>query len=157
MFNFERLFTRVHQKTLVRILTFTVASAWPASSSADYQEECLSEGCNNEEVDELYDSYQEECLNEGCSNEEKIELAGGPQFVNQMLSEFRRRGFKVAEEGNNCVATGTIAKCRLFLLTCQDWYQCPTGSDSCEGEFACPGGNTSSSWYVCGGCIGFDW
>ena len=32
----------------------------------NYSEECLAEGCNAEEVNELYASYKEECLGEGC-------------------------------------------------------------------------------------------
>jgi hypothetical protein len=141
-------------------ITLLVLVLSPYGAAADYGEECLSEGCSDHEVRELYDSYREECINEGCSNEELIELAGGPQHVNAMLQAFRDRGYEVAGSdggASQCRATGTIAKCRVFLLTCQDWYQCPTGSDDCKGEFACPGGNTSSAWYVCGGCLGFDW
>ena len=125
---------------------------------ADYGEECLSEGCSDEEVSELYASYAEECLNESCSPEEVIELAGGAGNVNAMLDEFRRRGFKVLENspGIGCTATGTKTKCVAFLFLCQDWYFCPGGKDACppDDQF-CPGGNTKSSWYVCGGCIGF--
>lgn len=138
-------------------LCVTLLLVIPNVCFANFREECLSEGCSNEEVRELYSSYAEECLNEGCSREELIELAGGPQFVTQMLEKFRSLGFRVAgSDASQCRATGTIAKCRVFLLTCQDWYQCPTGTDNCEGEFACPGGNVSSAWYVCGGCFGFD-
>lgn len=125
---------------------------------ADYAEECLSEGCNDEEVRELYSWYAEECINEGCSHEEVIELAGGAGSVNAMLDEFRRRGFKVLDNspGPGCSATGTTTKCAAILLLCQDWYFCPGGTDACPPDDPlCPGGNTKSSWYVCGGCIGF--
>lgn len=129
---------------------------------ADYAEECLSEGCSDHEVEELYESYDEECLNEGCSREEVIELAGGPQFVNQMLQDFRDRGFEVAEEdsgASQCRGTGTMTQCAVILLLCQDWYFCPdAGPDQCQpDDLFCPGGNTQSSWYVCGGCFGFSW
>ncbi|HEX9640195.1 MAG TPA: hypothetical protein VGB13_02660 [Candidatus Krumholzibacteria bacterium] len=143
----------------IQVAASVVCLLWTSGVAADYAEECLSEGCSREEIEELYESYDEECLNEGCSREELIELAGGPQHVNAMLQKFRDLGYKVADSdggASQCRATGTIAKCRVFLLTCQDWYQCPTGSDSCEGEFGCPGGNVSSAWYVCGGCFGFD-
>lgn len=130
----------------------------PAIAYADYAEECQSEGCNGEEVRELWQSYKEECINEGCSHEEVIELAGNPQSVNAMLNDFRSRGFQVLDNspGPNCTATGTLAKCRFVLLMCQDWYFCPNGRDACPpDEPFCPGGNTSSAWYVCGGCIGW--
>lgn len=143
-------------KRLVLLAVTALALAAP-EARADFAEECLREGCNAEEVRELYASYKEECINEGCSHEEVIELAGGAQHVNAMLAEFRRRGFQVLDNTpTGCTPTGTIAKCRLFLMTCQDWYFCPGGKDSCAGEFACPGGNTKSAWYVCGGCFGWD-
>ena len=145
-----------------RIRRFAVALVFclPALALADYAEECLSEGCSDEEVRELYQSYKEECINEGCSHEEVIELAGNAQSVNAMLDHFRRLGFKVLDNspGPGCSPTGTLAKCAGFLLMCQDWYFCPDGKDACPpDEPFCPGGNTKSSWYVCGGCIGFDW
>lgn len=130
-------------------------------SYADYAEECLSEGCNTEEVKELYRSYKEECINEGCSHEEVIELAGNAGSVNAMLNNFRNRGWRVLDAnspGSGCSATGSTTGCAGIFLMCQDWYFCPGGTDSCVGEhFACPGGNTSSAPYVCGVCFGFDW
>jgi hypothetical protein len=45
-----------------------------------YQEECLAEGCSNEEINELWVSFQEECFGEGCWTEEVFELSGGPHY-----------------------------------------------------------------------------
>ncbi|MGZ5443167.1 MAG: hypothetical protein ACXW5U_14255 [Thermoanaerobaculia bacterium] len=61
----------------------------------DYAEECQSEGCDGEEVRELYVSYQEECLSEGCDIEEVIELAGNSGAVNAMVNDFQSRGWTV--------------------------------------------------------------
>lgn len=61
----------------------------------DYAEECQSEGCDGEEVAELYATYQEECINEGCDIEEVIETAGGRGSVNAMLADFQSRGMTV--------------------------------------------------------------
>ena len=61
-----------------------------------YAEECQSEGCDGEEVNELYATYQEECLNEGCDIEEVAETAGGHNSVNAMLDEFQRRGLRIS-------------------------------------------------------------
>jgi hypothetical protein len=144
----------------VFLLVLSFFSLFLLSSSvfATYGEECLSEGCNDEEVRELYASYQEECINEGCSHEEVIELAGGAQFVDAMLSEFNRRGWKTlpGSPGSGCTATGTKTKCAALVFLCQDWYFCPGGTDACSpDDIFCPGGNTSSSWYACGVCLGF--
>jgi hypothetical protein len=144
----------------LRHLWFLLVLLSPVAAFADYAEECQSEGCNGEEVRELYQSYQEECIHEGCSHEEVIELAGKAGSVSAMLDEFRRRGYKVLDNspGPGCTATGTLAKCRFIVLTCQDWYFCPGGTDQCPAdEPFCPGGNTKSAWYACGICIGFDW
>jgi hypothetical protein len=113
---------------------------------ADYTEECLNEGCNGEEVQELYNSYQEECLNEGCSKEEVLELGGSPQGVQAMKAEFLRRGFRINPSdfegtGPNCL--GTTTYCTGFLLWCNDHCVFPDGS--------------MSSTYLCGGCFGFWW
>jgi hypothetical protein len=63
------------------------APATPTSLGAvqpiDYKEECLSEGCDNEEIRELWDSYQSECGDEDCWVEEVFELSGGPRYVLQ--------------------------------------------------------------------------
>lgn len=45
-----------------------------------YQEECLSEGCSNEEIRELWASFSHECFVEGCWTEEVFELSGGPHY-----------------------------------------------------------------------------
>jgi hypothetical protein len=62
------------------------------ASKEDYAEECQSEGCDGEEVSELYSSYQEECIGEGCDTEEVVELAGNRDAVNAMLRDFQSRG-----------------------------------------------------------------
>jgi hypothetical protein len=111
---------------------------------ADYQEECLNEGCSGEEVRELYSSYQEECLNEGCSLEEVFELGGTDTGVRQMLADFERRGFRVdprSAEAARRGCLGTTTHCYGFVYTCNDHCIYPDGSTSSE--------------YVCGGCIGF--
>ncbi len=110
---------------------------------ADYAEECMSEGCDGEEVSELYSSYREECLGEGCSAEEVIELAGNTEAVGPMLAEFKKRGFEVNENDfRKAMCTGLKAdvKCVAILLMCQDTYNCP------DGLF-------TTDWYVCGGCL----
>jgi hypothetical protein len=146
----------MHALLLALAICFVSAGA----AFADYKEECLSEGCSSEEVDELYSSYKEECINEGCSHEEVIELAGHPDAVNDMLNEFRRRGFQVLDNspGPGCSATGSRTRCVLVTMWCQDWYFCPGGTDACPPDDPfCPGGNTSSAWYICGACFGFKW
>jgi hypothetical protein len=62
----------------------------------NYAEECTNEGCEDEEVNELYATYREECLNEGCDIEEVAEVAGGHNAVNGMLDAFQRRGFQIS-------------------------------------------------------------
>jgi hypothetical protein len=70
----------------------------PDSSQEDYREECLQEGCDGEEVSELYESYESECREETCSYEEVREIAGARSAVNAMLNNFQSRGWAV----NNC-------------------------------------------------------
>lgn len=110
----------------------------------DYQEECLSEGCSDEEVRELWVSYKEECINEGCSKEEIIELGGTPQGALAMLRHFKRLGFEVRDKDFldlDCTGIKTDTKCIGVLMFCKDFWQCPSGVHE-------------SSWYVCGGCLG---
>jgi hypothetical protein len=146
--------------TIIRFAVVFVLISFVSFSDAlaDFAEECLSEGCNDEEVNELYSSYRSECIDEGCSHEEVIELAGGPQHVDAMLQEFRRRGFEVLDNspGPNCQATGSRTSCVFVANWCQDWYFCPGGTDSCADDPFCPGGNTSNAYYLCGACFGFD-
>ena len=132
----------------VALIIFTLASQGTMVAKKvtmdDYQEECLSEGCSNEEVRELWVSYKEECLNEGCSREEVIELGGTPQGALAMLNHFRKLGFEVRERdflNLTCTAIGTETKCAAVLLLCKDFWQCPDKVHE-------------SSWYVCGGCLG---
>jgi hypothetical protein len=67
-----------------------------AGRGEDYAEECTSEGCDGEEVSEMYATYREECLSEGCDIEEVSEVAGGRDAINGMLNDFQRRGFAVS-------------------------------------------------------------
>jgi hypothetical protein len=76
----------------------------------DYLEECTHEGCSSEEVKELYSSYSEECLHEGCSAEELLELGGSPAGVEDMLDEFKKRGWKVDNDDHLTCDTMTLAK-----------------------------------------------
>jgi hypothetical protein len=46
----------------------------------DYKEECVSEGCDKEELQELWNSMQSECGSEVCWTEEVFELSGGPHY-----------------------------------------------------------------------------
>jgi hypothetical protein len=122
----------------------------PRTQVDDYTEECLGEGCSAEEVNELYASYQEECLVEGCSPEEVFELAGpAPGAVNAMLTEFKRRGFKVRDSdfqgAAGAVCTGTTTECYGFFIEVM----------ICDDHCTFPDGSTSAS-YPCGLCIGFD-
>lgn len=109
----------------------------------DYQEECLSEGCSDEEVKELWRSYREECINEGCSKEEVIELGGTPSGALEMLRHFRRLKLEVRDRdflNLTCTPIGTQTKCVAVLFFCKDSWSCPDGIHT-------------SSWYVCGGCL----
>lgn len=131
----------------VALIIFTLASqgtmVTKKVTASDYQEECLSEGCSDEEVKELWRSYKEECINEGCSKEEVIELGGTPSGALQMLQHFRRLGLQVRERdflNLQCTPIGSETKCAAILLLCKDIWQCPDGIHQ-------------SSWYVCGGCI----
>ncbi|MCA1578139.1 MAG: hypothetical protein LC794_12350 [Acidobacteria bacterium] len=132
----------------VALIIFTLASQGTMITKKvttdDYQEECLSEGCSDEEVRELWVSYKEECINEGCSREEVIELGGTPQGALAMLNHFRRLGFEVRDRdflNLQCTAIGSQTKCAAVLMLCKDLWQCPDKVHE-------------SSWYVCGGCLG---
>jgi hypothetical protein len=62
-------------------LVYASAGSEPASIDGaqpiDYYEECTKEGCDREEVRELYRSFRTECYSEECWMEEVAELAGG--------------------------------------------------------------------------------
>lgn len=141
---------------LIVVFLFVGSSKPPRSSDPnargtqldDYSEECLGEGCSAEEVNELYASYQEECLVEGCSPEEVFELAGpAPGAVNAMLTEFKRRGFRVRDSdfiGAAAVfCAGTTTECHGFIIELM----------FCDDHCTFPDGSTSSP-YVCGLCFG---
>lgn len=132
----------------VALIIFTLASQGTMVSkrvaASNYQEECLHEGCSDEEVKELWRSYNEECLNEGCSREEVIELGGTPSGAQQMKNHFIRLGLKVRESDFqflDCSPIGTETKCIAVVLICKDSWQCPNGLHQ-------------SSWYACGACFG---
>jgi hypothetical protein len=76
-----------------------------ASNADDYNEECRNEGCNTEELVELYESYESECREESCDVEEVRELAGRRDAINDMLNAFRARGWTVS----NCDFIGNCA------------------------------------------------
>jgi hypothetical protein len=132
----------------VALIIFILASQGTMVSKKvatnNYQEECLSEGCSNEEVRELWVSYKEECLHEGCSREEVIELGGTPQGALAMRDHFRKLGFEVRDSdfaNLACTPIGTQTKCIALVLICKDSYQCQNGVHE-------------SSWYACGACFG---
>lgn len=111
----------------------------------DYQEECLSEGCSDEEVRELHSGYTEECLNEGCSKEEVFELGGTASGAIEMMRAFRQHGWDFDPsdfQGIDPFCAGTETSCIGVVLTCNDNCTYPDGS--------------TSSTYVCGACFGFD-
>jgi hypothetical protein len=56
------------------------ASDLGSVQAIDYREECEGEGCNNEEIRELWDSFQSECFQETCWTEEVFELSGGARY-----------------------------------------------------------------------------
>jgi hypothetical protein len=58
----------------------------------DFNEECNQEGCDNEEIEELYDSFASECIDEGCNREEVLELAGPSSSIDPMYLAFCRLG-----------------------------------------------------------------
>lgn len=62
---------------IVTLIGFAALATSARTAYANYNEECLNEGCDNEEVFELYNSYTTECLQERCYYEEVHELAGG--------------------------------------------------------------------------------
>jgi hypothetical protein len=93
---------RVVIHLLLALLIFGVVStgaqAAPAPApAAAYHEECDNEGCNTEEVRELWNSFQHECFAEGCWYEEVRELAGGTAHVDAMFAAFRRKLGKEVE------------------------------------------------------------
>ena len=116
------------------------------TARADYQEECINEGCNGEEVEEMCESYTEECRHEGCSKEEVFELGGSVEGTQQLANELQRRGCTIVPgdfQGTSPFCAGTTTFCRALVLFCNDHCTFPDGS-------------TSSS-YACGVCIGGCW
>lgn len=121
---------------------------------ADYNEECVQEGCSNHEVWELYQSYRSECINENCSKHEVHEIVGGTSSA--LLSETRRaftnRGWETnsrdfesplsCEDGRAHPQTGQfeLASCAFVVLIC---YETCRYSDGIEDRS-----------YACGACFG---
>jgi hypothetical protein len=130
---------------LFKHIEATSSEGRAGAAREDYKEECQGEGCSSEELSEICASYTEECIGEGCSKEEVIELAGNPGSVFPMLQDLKAHGCKVRESdfgAGNCQGIKTDTQCAAVTLWCKDYY-------------ACPGGNFDTSWYICGGCIGF--
>jgi len=50
------------------------------AQTVDFREECQKEGCDKEEIKELWDSYRSECYDENCWTEEVFELSGGDHY-----------------------------------------------------------------------------
>lgn len=67
-----------------------------ASNVDDYNEECRNEGCETEELVEMYESYESECREETCDVEEVRETAGRRDVINEMLNAFIARGWAVS-------------------------------------------------------------
>ncbi|WAS90636.1 hypothetical protein [Nannocystis punicea] len=119
-------------------------SAEDEVAADNYNEECLHEGCDTEEVRELYSSYEEECIGEGCSKEEIVELGGTPPAALTMLRHFQDLGWTVREhdlQGLDCSFSHTETKCTAFVLWCKEFWLCPEGVHE-------------RSWSACGGCLG---
>jgi hypothetical protein len=114
--------------------TFGFLSANPAT--ADYRSECIDEGCDTDELQELHDSYNEECVIETCSAEEASALAGGYDAINAMLDAFRERGWTVSEEdylprgSRDCSRINVENGCLSFR--CMGWH-CECCDPGCAG------------------------
>lgn len=65
-------------------------------SGETYDEECQSEGCDGEEVEEMHEDYESECFEESCNTEEVREIAGSRGAINAMLNDFQARGLRVS-------------------------------------------------------------
>lgn len=108
----------------------------------DYLEECTNEGCNKEEVKELYLSYKEECCGEfQCSAEEVRELGGNTQATAQMKEKWRQYGYNTVCPTSNCSHVATSTSCYFLVLVCHD-------------KWSCPGQGIITNSYACGGCFG---
>ncbi len=119
---------------------FVLRMAPPTDALFNYQEECNAEGCNSEEIEELYESYAEECLHEGCRKEEIIELGGNPSGALDMLREFQNRGYQVDDTdfmNLACDYLGREEKSYGPVFVCRDSWQCQDGVHQ-------------SSWFACG-------
>ena len=82
---------------------FTLAT--PAS--ANYREECENEGCNTEEISELYNSYKSECIDSSCSKQDVQNIAGHKysEGLRRMFAAFSSinridftKGFELGQE-----------------------------------------------------------
>jgi hypothetical protein len=86
----------VHSALALGLLVFTTASRQLVSSKSstmpqlpdNYYEECIHEGCSQEEKNELFEDYREECLAESCSTSELSDIAGGAAYIDPMLVNF---------------------------------------------------------------------
>lgn len=95
--------TRVSRTmSLIAILTLTLPTR---VVNADFEEECVEESCDTEELEEMHESYESECFEETCDVEEVREIAGNRGNINAMLDAFQSRGFTV----NACHRVGACA------------------------------------------------
>ena len=98
----KTLLSSLLPKFLFVALTFLAISAAvlvtsPTTANATYNEECINEGCDSEELEELFDTFWHECASEGCHTEEIRELSGGKfsknnlRFATRMFIAFENR------------------------------------------------------------------
>ena len=83
---------------LAGLFSGVLAATSMSPASADWQEECVVEGCSSGEAHELWEDFRHECITEGCYSEEVGELAGSstsrngayndPQLVDDLMRYF---------------------------------------------------------------------
>lgn len=85
----------------------------------NWHEECQVEGCDQEELQELYNTYSEECLNEACDTGEVRRDAGGDQYIDPMLANFLAAGWVVNSQ-NFQSAMGPPAGALWWYTGCEN-------------------------------------
>lgn len=78
--------------SLIALLTLALPTRM---ANADFEEECVEEECDGEELEEMHEDYADECLEETCDVEEVRELAGTRGNINALLDAFQSRGFQI--------------------------------------------------------------